>query len=115
MGRLHRSMAADPEPATAVKAARDRLIEAVQSAEVTDVRCSITELAAIEMNLTLLSATKVGRAVKSVLKNSSLGIAHRDAQALLVRWKSLVPDQGQPSAKQEGPRYRYNRNRASHQ
>ena len=85
----------EPTPA-AIEAERDRLIEAVKASHSADAKLILANLANSQMTLPLLSSTKVGRAVKSVLKNKQLVSAHTDAQVLLAKWKSLVPQPPRP-------------------
>ena len=65
----------EPTPA-AIEAERDRLIEAVKASHSADAKLILANLANSQMTLPLLSSTKVGRAVKSVLEQTARERTH---------------------------------------
>merc|ERR1711966_589198 len=91
------------EAPESIEAERDRLIEAVKASHNANAKLILANLANSQMTLSLLSCTKVGRAVKSVLKNKQLASAHTEAEVLLAEWKSLVPGPVPPEKSSPDP------------
>jgi len=64
----------------------------------------LKELAEVDMNIELLTSTKVGKDLAALAKEEELSTLHKDANALLKKWKALVRKPSDSASEESKPK-----------